>query len=200
VRFQVPAVDPDGLLDGWFSRHAVYVTKVYPFNIPVSYYELTSQMAALPDYAQPLEARFGEKVALRGVYVPVTAGSARDTRLHPPSNWVQVVLYWESLRAGGAFQPRVRITDEVGQVFGGELTAPDNADLWHRAPVGTWQQGQIWQAISMINLNPTMSPGVYNVEVTVLDPATGQPMSASGKDSGASWVIAGHFTVRAIDP
>ena len=198
VRFQVPAVDPNNLLDGWFSRHAAYVTKVYPFNIPVSYYELAPQMIALPDYARPLDALFGELVALRGVYIPVTTGSARDTRLHPPSNWVQVVLYWESLKTGGAFQPRVRITNEIGQVFGSELSAPDDADLWHRMPVNTWQPGQIWQAISMVNLNPTMPPGVYNVEVMVLDPATNQPISASGKDSGSSWVIAGHFTVNAV--
>jgi len=99
--------------------------------------------------------------------------------------------------AGAAFQPRVRITNKFGQVFGSELSASDGADLWHRMPVSTWQPGQIWQAISIVNLNPATPPGVYNVEVTVLDPATNQPLSASGKDSGASWVIAGHFTVNA---
>ena len=196
MRFQVPAVDPDNLLNAWFSAHAVFGTKVYPMNIPVSYHDLAPQVATLPAYAHPLDARFGDVAALRGTYPPVSSGSARDTRLHPPSNWVQVVLYWQSLKPGMDFMPRVRFTDGYGQVFGGQLDDANGADLLHHAPIVTWKAGRLWQAIYNLNLNPDTPPGLYNIEVMVLDPATGQALPASGADAGASWVIAGHFTIR----
>jgi hypothetical protein len=196
VRFQVPAVDPDDLLNKWFSAHAVTGTKVYPMNIPVSYYDLTPQKNTLPDYVHPLDAHFGDVVALRGVYLPVQTGSASDKRLHPPSNWVQVILYWESLKNGADFRPRVRFTDSYGQVYGGEETAGRDDLLLNRFPVITWKTGQIWEAFYDLNLNPQTPPGTYNIEVTVLDSTSGNLLPASGKDAGASWVIAGHFKVQ----
>ena len=196
VRFQVPALDPNNLLDKWFSDHAVIGTKVYPMNIPVSYYDLAPQMEMLPPYVRPLDARFGDVAALRGVYLPVQNGPATDKRLHPPSNWVQVVLYWETLKSGADFRPRVRFTDSYGQVYGGEETAGRDALLLNRHPVVSWKAGQIWEALYDLNLNPDTPPGIYNIEVTVLDSATGAPLPASGADAGASWVIAGHFTVQ----
>jgi hypothetical protein len=196
VRFQVPAIDPDDLLNKWFSTHAVIGTKVYPMNIPVSYYDLAPQKDALPAYAHPLDAQFGDVAALRSVYLPVQSGPASDKRLHPPSNWVQVILYWETLKSGADFKPRVRLTDSSGQVYGGEEPAGRDALLLNRAPVVTWKPGQIWEALYDLNLNPNTPSGVYNIEVTVLDPATGNPLPASGKDAGTSWVIAGHFTVQ----
>ncbi|MEP7284931.1 MAG: glycosyltransferase family 39 protein [Chloroflexota bacterium] len=196
VRFQVPATDPDNLLDEWFSTHAVFGTKVYPMNIPVSYYDLMPQKTVLPADAHPLDARFGDVVALRGVVLPVQQGSAHNTRLHPPSNWVQVTLYWESLKPGANFVPRVRFTDGNGQVFGGELNDNPTARLLSRDPVTSWQKGQIWESISTLNLNPDTPPGLYNIEVTVLDPATGQPLPTSGADAGTTWVIAGHYTIQ----
>src|SRR5262249_52104676 len=143
VRFQVPAVDPDNLLDAWFSSHAVFGTKVYPMNVPVSYYDLVPKLAEVPSYAKRLDARFGDAAALRGIYLPVTSGSARDSRLHPPSNWVEVLLYWETLKPGADFRPRVRFTDGNGQVYGGDLNGEAGF-----APVVTWKSGEIWQAIS----------------------------------------------------
>jgi len=196
VRFQVPAVDPNNLLDKWFSAHAVIGTKVYPMNIPVSYYDLAPQMETLPASVHSLDARFGDVAALRGMYLPVQNGPATDKRLHPPSNWVQVVLYWETLKSGADFRPRVRFTDSAGQVYGGEETAGRDALLLNRHPVVNWKVGQIWEALYDLNLNPDTPPGIFNIEVTVLDAATGAPLPASGTDAGASWVIAGHFTVQ----
>jgi hypothetical protein len=196
VRFQAPFADPDDLLDSWFNQHAFFVTAVYPSKIPLSYYDLQPERDSPPDYAHPLDVQFGDVAALRGVYLPVQEGSARDTRLHPPSNWVQVILYWESLKAGANFRPRVRVTDPYGQVYGGELYTDLDTTLLHRAPVTTWKPGQRWEVISMLNLNPDTPPGRYNIEVMVFDGATGERLPASGKDAGEAWALPGQFTIH----
>jgi Dolichyl-phosphate-mannose-protein mannosyltransferase len=194
--YEQPAVDPDMLLDNWFNTHAILGTKVYPTNIAVAYYDLSPQKATLPSYAQSLDARFGVVAALRGVYLPIQTGSATDQRLHPPSNWVQVVLYWESLKAGADFKPRVRFTDDLGQVYGAEQTVGPDAMLPKRVPITSWMPGQLWEVMYDLNLNPQTPPGIYNIEVTVLDSSTADPLPATGADAGAAWVIAGHFTIQ----
>lgn len=196
VRFQVPATDPDNLLDAWFSQHAATGTAVYPTNIPVSYYDLQPQMTQLPEDARPLDVQFGDVVALRGVWMPLTEGSARDTRLHPPSNWVQVALYWEVLQPGADFLPRVQLTDPYGQVYGGALDLNPQANVLNRWPVRTWEPGQIWRIIYNLNLNPATPPGTYNIEVMVFDPASGERLPASGADAGEAWALPGQFVVR----
>ncbi len=194
VRYQPEVSDPDNLAEAWFRQRAVTMTEVFPAGMRLQYDDFNPRRSALPPDARPLDARFGDVAALRGVIVPVTRGSAGDTRLHPPSNWVQVILYWQTLRAGADFVPRVRFADGVGQVWGAALDRANG--LLQRAPVTTWALDDIWQIGYDLNLNPSAPPGVYNIEVMVLDPATDAPLPTTGKDAGANWVIAGQFTVE----
>src|SRR5690606_4053176 len=127
------------------------------------------------------------------VVLPVTDGAATDTRLHPPSNWVHVTLYWQALQAAMPLTPRVRLTDPFGPAYGEAFTG-DNA-LEGRSPPAAWEAGALWQVGYTINVNPATPGGVYNIEVMALD-ASGQPVAATGADAGATWVIAGHFTVE----
>jgi 4-amino-4-deoxy-L-arabinose transferase-like glycosyltransferase len=193
VRYQPEVSDVDNLAERWFRERAASVVTVFPAGMQVQYYDLAPQKATLPPDAHPLDARFGDVAALRGVYLPLTQGSARDTRLHPPSNWVQVVLYWESLESGADFVPRVRLTSPAAEVYGAALDT-DNGVL-SRSPVTTWQAGQVWQVAYTLNLNPDSPPGVYNVEVMVLDPLTGEPLPTTGADAGAFWVIGGQYEI-----
>jgi hypothetical protein len=192
VNYQPEVSHPDELADSWFRAQAVTVTEVFPAGMAVKLYDFAPEEAALPAFARPLDARFGEVAALHGVYLPVMQGSAQDNRLHPPSNWVQVILYWETLQPGLDFVPRARLTDTYGQVYGGALER-DN-DLLHRMPVSTWQAGRLYRTAYDLNINPNTPPGVYNIEVMVL--VGGEPLPASGADAGANWVIAGQFKVE----
>jgi len=192
VSYQPEVSDPDELADSWFRARAVTVTDVFPSGMAVRLYDFAPEVTALPDIARPLDARFGDMAALRGVYLPASRGSARDNRLHPPSNWVHVILYWETLQPGADFVPRARLTDSFGQVYGGALER-DN-DLLHRMPVSTWQPGILYRTPYDLNVNPDTPLGVYNIEVMVL--VGGQPLPATGADTGATWVIAGQFTVE----
>ena len=192
VWYQPLVSDPQALADSWFRARAVTVTEVFPSGIQVKLYDFDPILETLPESARPLDAVFGGVMALRGLEMPITRGSARDTRLHPPSMWVQIIFYWESLRDGVNVVPRVRLTDGIGQVYGGAVQR-DN-DLLLRFPPSSWLPGQIVRTATDLNLNPGMPSGIYNIEVMVLDEA-GQPLPASGADAGAQWVIAGQYTV-----
>jgi hypothetical protein len=192
VSYQPEVSDPAELADSWFRARAVTVTEVFPSGMAVKLYDFAPEETALPDMARPLDTRFGDTAALHGVYLPVSRGSAQDNRLHPPSNWVQVILYWETLQRGADFVPRARLTDSFGQVYGGALER-DN-DLLRRMPVSTWQAGVLYRTAYDLNINPDTPPGVYNIEVMVL--VGGEPLPAMGADAGANWVIAGKFTVE----
>lgn len=194
VLYQPLVTDPAGLVDSWFRARAVTLTEVFPSGIQVRLYDLNPLLAALPENARPLDAEFGGRLALRGVTLPLTQGTSRDSRLHPPSTWVYVELYWQSVQPGADAFPRVRLTDGIGQVYG-ETLARDSG-LLTRYPAVSWGEGQIIRAGYDLNLNPSTPAGLYNIEVMVLDPATGAPLPAAGADAGAQWAIAGQFTVK----
>jgi hypothetical protein len=193
VSYQPDISDPAQLANRWFRERAATITEVFPAGMHIYYYDFRPEQSALPADAQVLDAQFGDALRLRGVYLPVTAGRAGDQRLHPPSNWVQVILYWEALKTNLDVTPRVRLTDPYAQVYGAALER-DN-DVLHRAPVISWQPGIIWQVAYDLNLNPQTPPGKYNIEVMVLN-ASGQPLPTTGMDTGEYWMIAGQFTVK----
>jgi hypothetical protein len=192
INYQPEVSDPDEYADSWFRAQAVTVTEVFPSGMAVKLYDFAPEEITLPEMAHSLDARFGDMAALHGIYLPVTHGNAHDNRLHPPSNWAQVILYWETLQPGADFVPRARLTDSSGQVYGGALER-DN-DLLHRMPVSTWQPDTLYRTAYDLNINPDTPPGVYNIEVMVL--VGGEPLPATGADAGATWVIAGQFTVE----
>lgn len=193
VNYQPDIADPAGLVNRWFRERAVTITEVYPAGMHIYYYDFQPEQATLPADAHPLDAQFGDALRLHGVYMPVNTGQATDNRLHPPSNWVQVILYWEALRPNLDVMPRVRLTDPYAQVYGAALEREN--DVMHRAPVDSWQPGTIWQVAYDLNLNPQTPPGTYNLEVMVLD-ASGQSLPTTGADAGEYWVIAGQFVVQ----
>lgn len=194
VHYQPEVSDPDRLADQWFRAQAVTITEVFPAGMHVHYYDFQPQQQSLPTDARPLDARFGDLMRLHGVFLPIRRGSAQDQRLHPPSQWVQVILYWEALAESPQVVPRVRLTDPYAQVYG--LALERENDLLRQVPAQTWQPGDIWQVAYDLNLNPQTPPGIYNIEVMVLDTTTGQPLPATGADAGEYWVVAGQFVVE----
>lgn len=194
VRYQPLVSDPDDRVNNWLTQHFPTLTTVFPSGMQITGYELTPQVDDLPQNVHQLDAVFGDLVRLRGIDLPLTEGSARDNRLHPPSNRLHLTLYWETLQNGVAFVPRVRLTDSIGQVFGGDLIEANH--LLTRYPVTEWQVSEIWRVYSQLNINPMTPPGVYNIEVMVLDPSTNEPLPTQGLDAGDFWVIAEQFVIQ----
>jgi hypothetical protein len=195
VRYQVDISDPTNRADNWFRERAVTMTEVYPTAIQVKGYDFAPTVTEIPSFARPLDANFEDALHLRGIDMPISQGSGRDTRLHPPSNWVHLTLYVEKLQARPALTLRVRLTDTLGNTWGASLER-DN-DIWRRQPLAAWALHTLYEVSLDLNLNPVIPPGDYAIEVMVLDAATGTPLQASGTDTGEFWAIAGKFTVTA---
>lgn len=195
VRYQVDVSDPTHRADHWFRERAVTITEVYPTAIQVKGYDFNPTLSELPAFVRPLDVSFEGVMALRGIDMPVTQGSGRDRRLHPPSNWIYLTLYMEKLHARSNLALRVRLTDLTGNTWGAPIDR-DN-DLIHRQPLDSWELNTLYEAAFDLNLNPTIPPGDYYIEVMVLDAVTGTPLNSTGADAGDSWAIVGKFTVTA---
>lgn len=194
VRYQPTVSDPDSLAQAWFDRQYSVATVAYPAGMEVTLYHLQPANPFLLDSATPIDATFGDVLALRGVTLPTGfAVDADDRRLFDGSGRALVALHWQALQAlDDGQRPRVRLTDTYGQVYG-EAVMHGRGVAW--PSVETWPPEQVMTMYYDLNLNPTTPAGVYNVEVMVLD-ATGAPMPATGGDAGEFWVVAGQVTVR----
>lgn len=193
VRYQVEGTDPANRAEAWMQTHGTLSTEVFPTAIQVKLYDRNPTRASLPPEAAPLDVQFGDALRLRGYSLPITSGSARETRLHPPSNWVQATLYFEALQPLQNVTLRVRLVDTVGGVWGGVLER--GMDVLHQYPLASWQTGPIYEVPFDLNLNPDTPPGLYRIEVMLLD-ASSAPLPATGANAGANWAFAGEFTVR----
>jgi hypothetical protein len=166
VLHHIDLADPTNRIESGFTQRYPLRTEVYPTGAAVKAYDLRPVTPALPPEATPLDLSYGGQVRLRGYQVYTESVSRRDQRLHPPSGWVHVTLYWEA--AGVPFEPVVRIEGEGGAVFGLPIERPTGTLQMH--PPGTWQAGEVWRTDVELNLNPTMPPGPYKIVVRVLGP------------------------------
>ena len=193
VRYQVEGTDPANRAEAWMQTHGTLSTEIFPTAIQVKLYDRHPTLTALPDKAVPLDVQFGDVLRLRGFRLPVTSGTAHETRLHPPSNWVQATLYFEALQSLQNMTLRVRLVDTMGGVWGRALER--GTDVFHQYPLASWQPGQLYEVPFDLNLNPETPPGLYRVEVMLLD-ASGTPLPATGANAGANWAFAGEYQVR----
>jgi|GEM_PF-781868 len=193
VRYQVEGTDPANRAEDWMQTKGTLSTEVFPTAIQVKLYDRHPTLTALPDNAVALDVQFGDVLRLRDYTMPVTSGPARETRLHPPSNWVQATLYFEALQSLQNMTLRVRLVDTMGDVWGGALER--GVDVLHQYPLARWQTGQLYEIPYDLNLNPDTPSGLYRVEVMLLD-ASGAPLPATGANAGANWAFAGEYTVR----
>ncbi len=124
----------------------------------------------LPQY--PLGGQFGDEARLLGY------------DLHPPPRSGQplvVTLYWRALTtpAGDRFV-YLRLVDEQGHVWA-RADSPPVMGLW---PTTRWQPGMLVEDAYELPIPPGTPPGTYRLEVGLYDPASGQPLLASGQPVG----------------
>lgn len=189
--YQTNAVDPENRLDRWLGEQFPVRGEAFPGSLTVRGYDLRPQTAALPPGVEPLGLSFGGQARLHGAELASATVSREDERLHPPSGWVHLTLYWESLEPGAAFRPLVRIEGQDGGVYG-EAVEREN-DVLHRHPPETWQAGEVWRTDFDINLNPAMPPGEYKIALRVAGPDGALlPLDGAG---GQDWHIVDWVTV-----
>ncbi len=148
------------------------ITGVYPNDgqIAVLGFSVQWRHDRLPESATPVEAGFANGLALVGYAVDTQALQPTDDLLHPPSNWIHVTTYWQrwgDAPAPGDFTPFVRLVDDQGGVWGGELQRPPT--VFHRDPPEDWDATTIVEAHYDVNLNPVTPPGTYHLIVGIED-------------------------------
>lgn len=169
-------VDPKERIRGWLSERYPVATEQFPKGIRLYGYRADYQRPDLPVEAKPLDIIFGNAIRLVG-YTVESGVPPTDILLHPPSNWVHVVLYWQaSAPVGASYRSSVRIVDERG-VWGDKLTRPTEA--LSLLPTQRWQPGEVVVEDVDVNLNPATPPGEYQLEVRLLD-AENQVVPTSG--------------------
>lgn len=166
--------DPEGIVESWFHSRYPMVTEIFPARIRIQGYAIRHQFQALPSNAQPIEAQVGKGLHLRGFLLDQTRFPATSQALHPPSNWVHVTLFWETVGKQDAFQVRVEMVDQWGQVWGGNL--PQTSGLQAVYPPEKWRPGEILRDDYDMNLNPVTPAGDYWIIVKASDLTTGEPL------------------------
>lgn len=185
VLYATNTADPDNILDNWFRARYPVRTEAFPTGATIRAYDLRPVTSMLPPEATPLGAVFEERVALRGYQTYQQTVSARDERLHPPSGWVHITLYWEMLEPGVAFEARPQVENEMSELYGAAFTRGTETFIMY--PTTSWQPGQIWRTDYDINLNPATPPGQYKIVIRVFSPGDARPWTTG--DGETTWAI-----------
>jgi hypothetical protein len=171
-------IDDSRLVEGWLNGAYPLVTEQYPTGIKLTGYAVQHRFGALPGLA-PDAVRPGAELApglvLAACEIVTPHVAARDERMHPPSGWVHVRLWWQ---AGGAiadyYIATVRMVGPEG--VWGERLYRDNETL-RRWPTSTWEHRDFMRDEVDVNLNPLTPEGTYPIVVGLMDSAgqeTGQ--------------------------
>lgn len=194
VSYQPDVSDAQRLAQHWLTQRAVTITQVFPSGMSVTGYDTQVILDQLPADATPLDAIFDERLDLHGVRLPVTKTAATDTRLHPPSAWIPVVLYLAAVEPFVPEQVRVRLTDDSGQTWG--LALERGNDTLRRFDPAKWQMGQLYEVYLDVNLNPAMPAGTYWLEIMMFDGEVALPVSGADGDEELRRVLIGEVTIR----
>lgn len=171
-------VDDERLVEGWLNHHFPLVTELYPAGIKVSGYMVQHHFAQLPTLspqAQYPAAELAPGLQLAACEVLNPQVTAQDERLHPPSGWVHVRLWWQ---ATGPIAADYIATAEVIGAEGawGVRLYRDNEAL-RRWPTSSWVTADFVRDEVDINLNPATPARTYPVVIGLMD-ASGQPLPA----------------------
>jgi len=172
-------VDDARSVEGWLNQAYPLVTEQFPTGIKLSGYALQHRFAHLPALApnavQPLaELAPGLRLAACEIITPQVA--ARDTRMHPPSGWVHVRLWWQAGGpVAGDYIATVRMVGPEG-VWGDRLYRGN--ETLRRWPTSTWDHTDFMRDEVDVNLNPVTPAGSYPIVVGLMDVA--------GQESGTT--------------
>ena len=166
LQSHLEGVDDRRVVERWLNQHFPLVTEQYPTGIKLTGYALQHRFAVLPSLGPQAiypaaELAPGLVLAACEVTTPVVA--AGDDRLHPPSGWVHVRLWWEPTAPLTAdYIPTVQIVGPEG-VWGERLYR--DGEVMRREPTTTWSPGGYLREEIDVNLNPVTPVGEYPVVV-----------------------------------
>ncbi|MBP7961942.1 MAG: glycosyltransferase family 39 protein [Caldilineaceae bacterium] len=165
-------LDDQGLVEQWLAARYPVITEQYPAGIKLTGYAIRTHFDALPDLAPGAvypDAELAPGLVLRACEITTPTVNVADTRLHPPSGWVHVRLWWQaSGPIAEDLRPTVRVQADSG-IWGEKLERPNQ--ILDRFPMSAWAVGDIVRDEADVNLNPLTPPGDYPLLVS-LDSST----------------------------
>jgi hypothetical protein len=179
MQSHLDGVDDERLVEGWLNQAYPLVTEQYPTGVKLSGYALQSQFARLPELASDatvLAAELAPGLQLAACEILTPALSATDERMHPPSGWVHVRLWWQA--TGAIADDYIASVQMVGPegVWGDRLYRAN--ETLRRWPTSTWTPGVFWRDEVDVNLNPVTPAGAYPIVVRLRD-SQDQPLDAT---------------------
>jgi hypothetical protein len=158
------------LVEGWLNQAYPLITEQYPAGVKLTGYALQHQFPALPELAASAvrpAAELAPGLVLAACEIITLEVAARDERMHPPSGWVHVRLWWQAHRPiDDDYVATVRMIGPEG--VWGERLYRENETL-RRWPTSTWDQADFMRDDVDVNLNPVTPPGTYPIVVGVMD-------------------------------
>ena len=179
MQSHLDGVDDARLVEGWLNQHYPLVTEQYPAGVKLSGYALHSRFDELPELAPGAvypAAELAPGLELAACELVTPAVSAADERMHPPSGWVHVRLWWRA--TGPIADDYIASVQMVGPegVWGDRLYRAN--ETLRRWPTSTWAPGVIWRDEVDVNLNPVTPAGEYPIVVRLRD-SQDQPLPAT---------------------
>jgi mannosyltransferase len=179
VQAQEHNTDPKHVVERWFYDRGPIVTEQYPRGMSVKAYALRYRLGGTPATALPAQVQFGSRLRLIGYELDQSHLRPDSDRLHPPSNWIHLTLYWQiDQPLDGDFATMVEMTDDQGGVWGGKLEQSRNV-LYYYQP-SSWRPGEVVRDDYDINLNPATPTGMYHIRIGVTGAADGLFWPVSG--------------------
>jgi 4-amino-4-deoxy-L-arabinose transferase-like glycosyltransferase len=181
-------VDDARLVEGWLNAEYPLVTEQYPTGVKLSGYAVQHTFPTLPELGASAlypNVELAQGLLLAACEITTPEVAARDERMHPPSGWVHVRLWWQAKGPiDSDYIATVRMVGPEG-VWGDRLFR-ENETL-RRWPTSSWQGADFWRDEVDVNLNPLTPAGTYPIVVGVMD--------AEGQETGQT-VECGRVTIK----
>ena len=165
-------LDDARTVEGWLNQTYPLVTEQYPTGVKLSGYAVQSRFAELPPLAPQAvrpAAELAPGLTLAACEITTPQVQARDERMHPPSGWVHVRLWWQATGpVAGDYIATVRMVGPE-DVWGDRLYREDES--LRRWPTSAWDHTDFVRDEVDVNLNPVTPPGSYPIVVGLMDAA-----------------------------
>ncbi|MGL4649996.1 MAG: hypothetical protein ACRC1H_11350, partial [Caldilineaceae bacterium] len=173
LQSHLEGVDDGRLVEGWLAQNYRLFAEAYAPGIKLTAYSMRSPYDSLPalnaDAQRPATLLApGIRLAACEVTTPVVA--VQNPALHAGPGWVKVRLWSQPVSGGtqnAAWDSRVRLVNEAG-VWGEEVKRPPPSE---QLPRTTMRVPAFVRHETEVTLNPLTPPGVYRVEVRMVDAA-----------------------------
>lgn len=166
VQSHLEGVDDGRVVEGWLDGVYPVLTEQFPTGIKLTGYALHTHFEVLPPLAEGAampEAELVPNLRLAACEVVTPMVAATDERLHPPSGWVHVRLWWQPVGpVGEDYAPSVQVVGPDG-IWGERLVR--EGELMQRVPTSTWTGDDFVRDEVDINLNPATPAGEYGIMV-----------------------------------